>query len=115
MSAARLDLVVEQGADWTTKFTWHDSSGSAVDLTNYSARLKARPTKGSGTVLVNLTDGGGITLGGAAGTITLAVTAATTAAYDFLRAYYDLELVDAGGIVTRLIEGFLTLSKEVTY
>ena len=115
MAAAKLDLIVEEGTNWTTKFTWHDSAGAAVNITGYSAELKARPTKTSATTLVSLTSGAGtIALGGAAGTVTLAVIAATTGAYSFTRAFYDLELTSGSNVVTRLAEGNLTLTREVT-
>ena len=44
--------------------------------------------------------------------IEVSMTAAATAALDFEMAVYDLELV-SGAEVTRLIEGIVTLSKEV--
>jgi hypothetical protein len=55
-----------------------------------------------------------ITLGGAAGTITLNLTATETAAITQQSLAYDLELVSAGGEVTRLVEGQIVLTPEVT-
>jgi hypothetical protein len=66
-------------------------------------------------VLTLTTENAGITLGGAAGTITLSATATVTAALTApFSGVYDLELVSGGGVVTRLLEGVATVSPEVT-
>jgi hypothetical protein len=53
-------------------------------------------------------------LGGAAGTITLTISATDTAALTSGRGVYDLELVSGSGIVTRLLQGVATISRNVT-
>lgn len=104
----------------TSRFLPYVSGGELlyhppVDLTTYTARMQIRDTVDSITTLVSLTtENGGITLGGVAGTISLLITAAATAALTFGTAVYDLEVVTAGGIVTRLFSGAVALSKEVT-
>lgn len=86
-----------------------------VNLTGYTARLQVRETlEAAGTILSLTTENGGISLGGAAGTIDLLVSAADTAALDFETAVYDLELVSAGGVVTRIMRGDVVLADEVT-
>jgi len=49
-----------------------------------------------------------------AGVITLSLTATETAALAAGRYVYDLEMVSSGGVVTRLLEGVVTVSPEVT-
>jgi hypothetical protein len=75
-----------------------------------------RETYSSASAILTLTtENGGITLGGAAGTITLSATAIVTAALTApFSGVYDLELVSGGGVVTRLLEGVATVSPEVT-
>jgi hypothetical protein len=86
-----------------------------VDLTGFTARMDIRKTLGSAMAIHTLTtENGGITLGGAAGTIELLIPALTTETFDFGNAVYDLELISAVGVVTRLVGGAITLSKEVT-
>lgn len=110
----KLDLDVYQGATFSYVLTWKVDD-VAVNLTSYTARLQARTTPAAtATALSMTTSGGGITLGGAAGTITLARTATQTAALTPGRYVYDLELESAGGVVTRLIEGELIVHAEVT-
>ena len=48
MSAARYDLVIDQGSDFAIEFTVNES-GSAKNLSGYSARAQLRPSKNSST------------------------------------------------------------------
>lgn len=114
MTAGIYDIVIEQGATWNPVFTWKDSAGAAINLTGYSARLQIREKVTSSTTLVSLTSASGITLGGAAGTIAPLLTATETAALNFATGVYDLELVSGSGVVYRLLQGRVKLSKEVT-
>lgn len=106
-----LDLTIYQGATYTQTLTWK-IDGDPVDLTTYTARMQARTTYDAPPTL-NLATGSGITLGGAAGTITISITAANTATLPAGRYLYDLEMVN-GSTVTRLLAGRLTISPEVT-
>jgi tRNA threonylcarbamoyladenosine modification (KEOPS) complex Pcc1 subunit len=55
-----------------------------------------------------------ITLGGAAGTVTLTLAATDTANLTAGLYVYDLELVSSANVVTRLIEGNFNVKAEVT-
>lgn len=103
----------------TTRFGAYTSGGEVlyhppVDLTGFTARMQIRETIESTTTLVSLTELSGITLGGAAGTIGITITATVTALLDFDSAVYDLEVVSAGGIVTPVVYGNVYLNDEVT-
>ena len=50
----------------------------------------------------------------ASGVITLSLTAEQTAALDAERYVYDLEIVSATNVVTRALEGIITVRPEVT-
>lgn len=115
MTAAAHNITIEQGATFQLNLLWKGSNDVPINLTGYTARMQVRQKHTSDTALLNLTtENGGIVLGGAAGTI--AVTAAATATDDLSvkTAVYDLELVSGGGVVTRLIEGCVTITPEVT-
>lgn len=114
MPAATYDIYIERGATFRSTITWKDSTGALVNLTGYTARMQVRQKLASTTALISLVDGAGITLGGAAGTIVIEITDTVTTALDIRQGVYDLELVSGGGIVTRLIEGGVGVSKEVT-
>lgn len=116
MAAGRYRLVIEQGATLDRTFKWKDGEGALVDITGYTARCQVRASFASETKLLDLTtENGGIELGGAAGTIRLLASATTTAALVLAGlGVWDLELVSPGGVVTRLLEGRVVLSREVT-
>lgn len=107
-----LNLICYQGATFDYLLTWK-TSGTAVDLTGYTARMQVREDFTSSTAVLSLTNGSGITLGGTAGTILLATSAGTTAALAAGDYVYDLELVNSN-IVTRLVQGKFTVDPEVT-
>lgn len=113
MPAGNYDLTIEQGATFAQRITYKVPAGTPVDLTGYTARLQVRRTAASPVALSLTTENGGITLGGAAGTIDLAITATATAAIAADAYVYDLELV-SGATVTRLLEGNVVVSREVT-
>jgi hypothetical protein len=113
--AGEYHITIEQGATFARTLTWRDGSGSLVNLTGFTARMQVRRTVEDATVILELTtENSGITLGGAAGTITLSASATATAALDAKPAVYDLELVSSGGVVTRLLEGNVIISRNVT-
>ncbi|GAA4626653.1 hypothetical protein GCM10023196_035750 [Actinoallomurus vinaceus] len=114
MAAAPYDITIEQGATWRTTLTVKDATGAAVDLTGYSARMQIRPSVESTTVLLELATGSGITITGPAGQIALVITATATTGINWTGAVYDLELTAPGGDVTRLLQGRVALSPEVT-
>ena len=113
MPAAIYDFEIEQGTTLNKGLVWKDSTGALVDLSGYTARMQLRPSVSSDTVLLELTtENGGITLGGATGEIFLHFTEANTSPLT-KGGVYDLEVI-IGGKVKRLIQGAISISKEVT-
>lgn len=115
-SLVTLDLTINQWASFSKVFSWQDSDSNPIDLTGYSARMHVRETKDAVSTIVELTSADSkITLGGALGTITLALTPAQTQALTPVKgAYYDLLLEDGSGVVTRFAEGRVEISEGVT-
>ena len=115
-SGNQYDLVIQQGATFSLAITWKDSTGAAINLTGYTARMQARSTYDATTSILSLTSASGdIVLGGAAGTITITASATITAALTApFSGVFDLELVSGSGVVTRLLEGAVSISPEVT-
>lgn len=113
--AGSFDFTIEQGATFNLLMTWK-IDGTPVNLTNWTGRLQARVDyEDTETILSLTTDAnGGITLGGAAGTITLSRNATQTALLEVGSFVYDLELISGVSSVTRLLQGELTISAEVT-
>ena len=91
----------------------------AFNLTGYTARMQIRRTIDSPTAMVSLTsptvNGNGITvMDGANNAISINITDATTSLVDS-SGLYDLEIIKTStGQVSRLLQGTVTLSREVT-
>ena len=126
MAAGKYTFFIEQGATTDFELVWKDNDGNPVDLTSYSARMQIRTDYG-GDLICSLsssldTDGTGLNLSGsngitplASGSIGIFISAASSSAFTFNEAKYDLELEHTStSYVTRLIEGKVKLSKEVT-
>ena len=115
MAAQTYNFTIEQGATFSLTFRWKDTAGNIINLSGFTARAQFRYAKLDDEILLSMTtENGRIILGGAAGTIQILLDAATTAAIDWTAARYDIELVNAGGVVTRLVEGKVKVSNEVT-
>jgi len=113
--AAIVNLVIEQGADFSHIVGLTNSDGSVFDLTGYDARMQIRSTVTTATTLYELTvSNGRIELNAIAGQLRLNIPSAVTAAMTWRSGVYDLEIVSSGGIVTRIMQGNATLSLEVT-
>lgn len=111
---ATYELCVPAGATFTQVLRWK-ADGQLVNLTGYTARMQIRPSVASSTLTLALTtENGRIALGGAAGTITLTISATDTATLTAGRYVYDIELIAAGGTVTRLLQGVLVVTANVT-
>jgi hypothetical protein len=106
------NVEVEQGTTFYIKLTWKDSLGVVVNLSGYTAQWQIRV----GSILLNLLSTGtnpAIIITPASGVIELNLTPTQT--MTFTRSgNYDLNLTGPSGIVTRLLEGSITSSLEVT-
>ena len=112
INPAKYDIVAYQGATYNLTLTW--TVGAApVDLTNYTAAMQVRKDTSSSSTILDLSSDSEITLGGAAGTISINVSAATMSAAPSGHYLYDLEL-DSGSEVTRLVYGAFRIDAEVT-
>ena len=125
MSAGKYSFVLEQGSTFDIEIQYKDTTGGAVDLSGYSGKMQIRPTIASETVYLTLSsslngDGTGLNFSGSngstpptSGSVGIFISATSSSALDFTEAVYDLEIT-SGSIVTRILEGKVKLSKEVT-
>jgi len=115
MKPGQYDLTIYQGADLDLPMTWQSDAEMVYDLSSHTARLQVRANKDSTTVLLEMTSQGGqIVLAAVSPNIKLVLTAAVTALITWTEGVYDLELVEPGGKVIRLLEGLARVSGEVT-
>ena len=111
----KVNLIINQGATFRYKFVWKDAKKRLIDLTGFTARMQMRPSVDSATVLATLTtENTGITLGATAGTVSIYLSAAATAGFNWATGVYDLELISPGGEIFRLVGGNIAVSPEVT-
>lgn len=115
----REDITVYQGATFRNRFIWKTGDPAVpVDITGYTVRMQIRPSKRSDRVFANLDNDtlGGITLTDAAnGQFDVRIEADVTDEFSsFVKAVYDIELEAPDGTVTRLVEGQVTVSLQVT-
>lgn len=120
MLAGVYNIYCEQGATFSRVMTIEvpDETDPSVttpyDLTDYTARMQVRRTIDSATVMANLTtENNLITLGGDTGVITIMMPAEMTASLS-TSGVYDLEIINSGGQVERVVQGNFTLNPEVT-
>lgn len=113
--AATYNFTIDQGTTVSVQWAYRTAANAVIDLTSYTARLQARPTVSSAVTVMDATTANGqLVITGATGVVTLSLTATQSSALDFNSAVYDLEIVSPAGVVTRLVQGTVTLSREVT-
>ena len=107
--ATKINLIVDQGASFETTLNLTDDNDNAVPLIGYTGAGQIRKHYTSSTA-TNFT----VTLGEETGAVTLSLSANTTANMVAGRYVYDVEVTDAGGTVSRLFEGVVTVTPQVT-
>jgi hypothetical protein len=112
ISPGKYNITAYQGATYDLNLNWK-IGGTAVNLTGYTAAMQVRESYNAPATILSLTNGSGITLGGTAGTIQIAVSASTMGSATPGNYVYDLELTQASQ-VTRLIQGIFNIEPEVT-
>ena len=108
--AAIANLQIDQGATFTSDVTVKDANGNAFDLTGYTARAKLAKGYQSTKTRQDITT---TSASATEGKVTLSLTADQTTALEDTRYVYDLEIV-SGAVVTRVIEGIISVRPQVT-
>lgn len=111
--AARANLIIEQGATFSSDVTVKDSNGNAFDLTGYSASAKMALGYASTRTRVTITTT--IDNDPTTGIISLSLTPDQTGNLEAPARYvYDVEILKASdSSVTRVIEGIITVNPNV--
>ena len=105
----KANLKVDQGSDFSTAINLTDDDGDALNLSGYTGAAQIRKYYTSTTSYdfdVDITAN--------TGQITLSLTANTTNNITAGRYVYDLEITDSGGVVSRVLEGIVTITPGVT-
>lgn len=114
MRAGLHNFTIQQGSQWSKPIVWADEDDVPVDITDWSARMHIRRRASDDTAIAELASPDQITVGTTDGAVTLALTTAATAALPAIEGVYDLEMVDPSGEATRILEGKMHITSEVT-
>lgn len=114
MPAGQYNFAIEKGTTFRKTITWKDSVGNPVNLAGYSAKLQLRDKAGGSVFLELSTTNGRISFNPAFGQILLYIAAPDTSTINARKCVYDLELVAPNTDVTRLLQGKVTISEEIT-
>ena len=128
MAAGKYSFTIEQGSTLDFEVVYKDSNGDPISLVGHDARMQIKPSPGSSTTHMTLSsslaaDGTGLNLSGSSGTkpltsgsIGIFISANSSSAFNFDEASYDLEIASGSTypVVTRVLEGKIKLSKEIT-
>ena len=117
MAAGIYNFTIEQGATFTRTFKYKDANGNPVDLymdgDGYSARMEIKDKIGGSQLFFASTSNLKLSISNT-NFITLTIDDGTTSQFNFSNAVYDLEIISPTGVVTRLLQGKIKLSREVT-
>jgi len=114
MPAGYQDQYIEKGTDFTSQMTLKDSYGSPYDLTGFSVNSQARISYISSNVALSFTSS---VIDANNGVIQISANSATTA--NIVPNYvsklvYDVVITDPTGLKSRVLEGQITVSPNVT-
>lgn len=107
--AIKANLIIDQGSDFSADIDLVDVVGAVYNLTNHTVAAQMRKSYAS-SVASTFT----ATHNGAGGKITLKLTSAVTADIVPGRYLYDVEIRSSAGLVTRVVEGIVTVTPGIT-
>jgi tRNA A37 threonylcarbamoyltransferase TsaD len=113
---AEADICIFQGATFNQTLFYETGEPSApVNLAGYTAKMQIRSKPESKALILELsTDNGRIILNESTGSIRLFISATDTGLLSVCdKAVYDLELYN-GAVTTRILQGNVIISPEVT-
>lgn len=106
--AAKIHIVIDQGTTFKTAFVIHDSLDEPINFTGYTANSQMRKSYSSST-----SHAFGVALA-SNGQVALSMSANTTSNIVAGRYVYDVEVEDTTGARSRIVEGIVTVTPQVT-
>jgi hypothetical protein len=106
--ATKADLIVDQGSTYSTTVNLFDQYGDPLYLANYSCAAQIRKwyTSSNSISFSTSLDPSGL--------ITLSLSSNQTGSMTAGRYVYDVELTDTANNVSRVLEGIVTVTPQVT-
>jgi hypothetical protein len=107
--STKANLVIDQGSTFSTDLLLEDENGDYLQLSGYTANSQIRKWYTSSTPAATFTT----TINSNTGIVSLSLTANQTSNLVSGRYVYDVEVND-GAIVSRVVEGVVTVTPQVT-
>jgi len=107
--ATKANIIIDQGTTFSTIINLTDENGDPINLTGYSGDSEMRKHYTSSNSISF-----GVSLGGVDGTVTLSLTPTQTSNLTPGRYVYDVEVTSGANVVSRIVEGIVTVTPEVT-
>lgn len=104
------NLYVDAGSTYSNIITVAASNGQALDLTGYSVASQMRKSYSSSTSYAFTAS----IYSAASGKIRLQLTDEQSALIPAGRWLYDVEITSSTGVTTRVVEGIVTVSPQIT-
>jgi len=108
----KANIIIDQGTDYSSTLTVTNDDGTATNLTGYTAAGQIRKHYSSSTATATFTVS--FSSDRSDGKVVIELPKATTGSIDAGRYVYDVELTSSGDKTTRLVEGIVTITPQVT-
>jgi hypothetical protein len=110
--AAYVELIMDQGTTFNNIINLSDDiTNSSLNIIGFQVRSQMRRSYYSANATANIN----CTITNYAnGEITMSMTAANTSLIKAGRYLFDLETVDPSGVVSRVLEGIITVTPQIT-
>lgn len=108
---AYAELTVDQGTTFETSVDLTNDDGTYINVANYTFSSQIRKSYFSNTITANITT---TIVDAANGNVKMSITSANTANIRAGRYLYDLKMTSPTGVTTRVIEGIITVTPQVT-
>jgi hypothetical protein len=105
---------VDQASNFIFSIQYKDSEGNPINLTGFDVKMDIKSTPGAKKILASCTINDGLIITPLEGKIDVNVSAEKTKLIAYPKSAYDLVIESPGGIITRLLEGWLEVSRAVT-
>lgn len=106
--AQKVNLIIDQGCTFATSFDVNDDAGMPMDLTGYVGYSQIRKHYTSSNA-VSFT-----VSANSSGVVVLTMDSNTTNLLSAGRYVYDVELVSPANTTSRIVEGIVTITPQVT-
>lgn len=109
-----VNFQVVQGDTFAIRVTYEDSAGSAIDITDFDARMDVRNEPGGRILCASISNNDQITIDGPNGILDIEFTPSQTKKFTTPSAAYQLKIIsDVNDQETTLLKGYLAVSAAV--